>query len=181
MSSNRASVRDPREVAERAIVFRTRGVKHGPITRLVSPSDVGEMIKPFIFLDLINVPVDMAPRFNWHPHSGIATLTLMLKGIALYEETTGVKGTLTAGAVEWMQAGGGVWHTGDVGKEEAMKGFQLWVALPPELENAPAQSCYLNSDEVPTEGPRSRHSRALRQRGESHPRSRGDDVPRCSP
>ena len=38
----------------------------------------------------------------------------MLKGSARYEETTGVKGTLDAGAVEWMQAGGGVWHTGDL-------------------------------------------------------------------
>jgi hypothetical protein len=31
----------------RPIVYRTPGSKHGPITRLVSPSDLGEFLKPF--------------------------------------------------------------------------------------------------------------------------------------
>jgi len=35
----------------REIVYRTRGYTGGPITRLVSPSDLGELIKPFVFLD----------------------------------------------------------------------------------------------------------------------------------
>jgi hypothetical protein len=35
----------------RAIVHRTRGSAHGPITRLVSPGDLGEFLKPFVFLD----------------------------------------------------------------------------------------------------------------------------------
>ncbi len=39
-------------VAERPIVLRTRGSRHGPITRLVSPSDIGELIKPFVFLEI---------------------------------------------------------------------------------------------------------------------------------
>ena len=42
-------------VAQRAIVLRTRGFRHGPITRLVSPSDIGELIKPFVFLDLFDI------------------------------------------------------------------------------------------------------------------------------
>ncbi len=37
--------------AARAIVHRTRGSKHGSITRLVSPGDLGEFMKPFVFLD----------------------------------------------------------------------------------------------------------------------------------
>jgi redox-sensitive bicupin YhaK (pirin superfamily) len=32
-------------------------------------------------------------------------------------------------------------------------GFQLWLALPEELENAPCQSRYLSADEVPEEKP----------------------------
>ena len=43
--------------AARQIVFRSAGRRHGPITRLVSPSDVGEMIKPFVFLDHAEVRV----------------------------------------------------------------------------------------------------------------------------
>lgn len=36
----------------RAIVYRTRGSQHGPITRLMSPGELGEFLKPFVFLDL---------------------------------------------------------------------------------------------------------------------------------
>jgi redox-sensitive bicupin YhaK (pirin superfamily) len=136
---------------ERSIVLRTRGLRHGPINRLVSPSDIGELIKPFVFLDLFDLSAASAPNFGWHPHSGIATLTVVQEGAIEYEETTGAKGTLAAGGVEWMQAGRGVWHTGTASQQA--KGFQLWLALPEELENAPCQSHYLSPDQVPEEKP----------------------------
>lgn len=138
--------------AARAIVYRTRGQTHGPITRLVSPSDLGEMIKPFVFLDLFAVPVTPEPIFGWHPHSGIATLTVVHEGAFSYEETTGRKGIVSAGGVEWMRAGRGVWHTGSSAGEVTTKGFQLWIALAEQLEHAPPQSRYLSADEVPTAG-----------------------------
>jgi hypothetical protein len=34
----------------RAIIRRTRGQAHGPLTRLMSPSDFGEILKPGAFL-----------------------------------------------------------------------------------------------------------------------------------
>jgi redox-sensitive bicupin YhaK (pirin superfamily) len=138
-------------LGERAIVLRTRGLRHGPITRLVSPSDVGGLIKPFVFLDLFDISNTGAPNFGWHPHSGIATLTLLHEGAIEYEETTGAKGVLPSGGVEWMQAGRGVWHTGAA--LESAKGFQLWIALPEELENAPCHSRYLSPQEVAGEKP----------------------------
>lgn len=141
-----------RSSAARAIVHRTRGDTHGPITRLVSPSDLGEIIKPFVFLDLFAVPATREPIFGWHPHSGIATLTVLHEGAFSYEETTGRKGILAAGGVEWMRAGRGVWHTGSSAGEVTTKGFQLWIALPEELEHAPAQSRYLSAGEVPVAG-----------------------------
>jgi hypothetical protein len=33
-----------------------QGRQHGPIKRLVSPSDIGELINPLVFLDYANVP-----------------------------------------------------------------------------------------------------------------------------
>jgi len=137
--------------ANRAIVHRTRGRRHGPITRLVSPSDIGELIKPFVFLDLFDIPATGAPNFGWHPHSGIATLTVLHEGSIEYQETTGVKGVLPAGGIEWMRAGRGVWHTGAA--LQPAKGFQLWIALPAELENAPCQSHYLGVGEVAEDKP----------------------------
>src|SRR6202051_3572788 len=133
----------------RAIVLRTRGLKHGPITRLVSPSDIGELIKPFVFLDLFEISAAGAPNFGWHPHSGIATLTVLHEGAIEYQETTGVKGVLPAGGVEWMRAGRGVWHPGAALQQA--KGFQFVIALPEELENSPSQSHYLSADQVPEE------------------------------
>ena len=139
-------------VTRRAIVLRTRGHRHGPITRLVSPSDIGELIKPFVFLDLMDAPAADAPGFGWHPHSGIATLTVLQEGAGTYEETTGASGTLSAGGVEWMRAGRGVWHTNSVVGTGHVKGFQLWIALPEDLENAASDSCYLTAAEVPAAG-----------------------------
>ena len=34
----------------RRVVARTAGRGHGPITRLMSPGDLGEQLKPFVFL-----------------------------------------------------------------------------------------------------------------------------------
>jgi redox-sensitive bicupin YhaK (pirin superfamily) len=140
-------------VRPRRIARSTRGRAHGSIVRLVSPSDIGELIKPFVFLDFFETnPADM-PAFGYHPHSGIATLTLLLNGQVWYEETTGVKGVLAAGGIEWMRAGGGVWHTGGAAGTERIRGYQLWVALPPALENGPAQSQHLGAEDFQSHGP----------------------------
>ncbi|MBU1333008.1 MAG: pirin family protein [Gammaproteobacteria bacterium] len=138
----------------RVIAHRTRGSAHGPITRLISPGDWGQLLKPFVFLDIFSTQPDAKPQgFGMHPHSGIATLTYMVAGEVIYEDTTGKKGVLPAGGVEWMRAGNGIWHSGTPVGSGAMCGFQLWVALPAAQENAPAESLYLDPSQVPQEGP----------------------------
>src|SRR5260370_25580099 len=87
-------------------VHRSRGQTHGPITRLMSPGDVGEVLKPFVFLDLFDNGGKPIGGFGLHPHSGIATLTYVAEGSVGYEATNGANGVLEAGAFEWMQAGG---------------------------------------------------------------------------
>ena len=139
--------------ANRAIVYRTLGSKHGPITRLMSPSDLGEHLKPFVFLDHFEAESSSFGGFGMHPHSGIATLTWMMQGSASYEDTTGKTGLLPEGGVEWMQAGGGVWHSSSPTAGIAMRGFQLWVALPPAFENAAAHSSYMAPEVIPQNGP----------------------------
>jgi redox-sensitive bicupin YhaK (pirin superfamily) len=139
--------------AVRRIVHRTRGSSHGPITRLVSPSGLGELIKPFVFLDHFDLQPGGTAPFGIHPHSGIATFTVLLSGSVAYEDTTGKSGVLPAGGLEWMRAGGGVWHDGGSADLSRMHGLQLWVALPPELENAAPESQYVAPDEVPQVGP----------------------------
>jgi redox-sensitive bicupin YhaK (pirin superfamily) len=137
----------------RPIIHRTSGQTHGAITRLASPGDLGGLLKPFVFLDLFDNGGQAFRGFGLHPHSGIATLTYMAEGSASYEDTTGARGVLAAGGVEWMQAGGGVWHGAGAGSPGRARGFQLWIALPPHLELGPSISIYQDADDVPVAGP----------------------------
>jgi redox-sensitive bicupin YhaK (pirin superfamily) len=147
-----ALAKSPPPRLARTIVKRTRGRTHGPITRLMSPSDLGEILKPFVFLDLFD---HQGAPFNGplHPHSGIATLTYVAEGAVSYLDPDNVRGTLPAGGVEWMQAGRGMWHGGGLDKAGRTRGFQLWIALPPELELGPTISIYQASEDVPQDGP----------------------------
>jgi redox-sensitive bicupin YhaK (pirin superfamily) len=93
MASNFARKQYPSTA--RAVVRRTRGRKQGPIARLMSPSDFGQILKPFVFLDLFDhegSPFD-GPL---HPHSGIATLTFVAEGSVSYIDPNNVRGTLPA-------------------------------------------------------------------------------------
>src|ERR1700680_1855626 len=135
------------------IARRTRGQSHGPITRLMSPSDFGRLLKPFVFLDLIDNQGKPFSGFGLHPHSGIATLTYVAEGSVRYEDTNGATGLLRAGGIEWMRAGGGVWHGGGAGEPGRTRGFQLWIALPPELELGPSESVNLAPEVIPQHGP----------------------------
>jgi redox-sensitive bicupin YhaK (pirin superfamily) len=114
---------------------------------------VGELIKPFVFLDYFDIDPKRAPATGFHPHSGIATLTVLLEGQIYYEETSGTKGVIEPGGVEWIGAGGGVWHTGGVVGTARARGYQLWVALPPEMESIEAEGQYLGGEHFRSHGP----------------------------
>lgn len=156
----------------RRVVFQGRGRTRGPITRLVNPSDLGEMIKPFVFLDHGELPPTGDTFFGIHPHSGIATLTVVLSGGLQYEDTTGQSGKVPAGGLEWMKAGAGAWHDGRVYTDEPLKFFQLWLALPPALENSPAEGQYIAPEQVESEGP---VTVVLGQYGQARSRIRSPD------
>lgn len=146
--------------APRQIVYRTRGAgSGGPITRLMSPSDVGQVLKPFVFLDIFDAQkslIDSMAGMPLHPHSGIATVTVLTKGALHYDDPANGRGVIEYGGVDWMRAGIGVWH----GKEMTpaptvprIQGFQLWLALPSALELAPPQSQYLEVHHMVQAGP----------------------------
>jgi redox-sensitive bicupin YhaK (pirin superfamily) len=137
----------------RRITLRSAGKRHGPITRLISPGDVGQLIKPFVFLDYVDAPGGAGPNFGFHPHSGIATLTYPLTFEAEHEATSGQIDVVRRGGVEWVIAGGGLWHRARPISSEALRGFQLWFALPPSHESAPASAQFIAATDVPQVGP----------------------------
>lgn len=138
----------------RRVVFRTRGHTHGPLTRLMSPGDLGRALKPFVFLD--HFELGQTPRMNMglHPHSGIATLTYLFEGSVRFEDTSGEQGVLQAGCIEWFRAAQGAWHGGGTDETaHGARGFQLWLALPPAHELGEVESRYVDPAAVPHEGP----------------------------
>jgi redox-sensitive bicupin YhaK (pirin superfamily) len=70
-----------------------------------------------------------------------------------YADSTGKAGALGAGSLEWMRAGAGVWHAGGPLAGQPARGYQLWLALGPDLELGRAESRYVRPDEVPQAGP----------------------------
>jgi redox-sensitive bicupin YhaK (pirin superfamily) len=65
-----------------------------------------------------------------------------------YEDTTGKNGILKAGGLEWMNAGGGAWHQGRMLGSGLVTGFQLWVPLPPGVEDGPSEGLYIPPEQV---------------------------------
>jgi redox-sensitive bicupin YhaK (pirin superfamily) len=137
----------------RRIIGRTRGRRHGPITRLMSPGDLGEVLKPFVFLDLFEMDKISFPGIGLHPHSGIATVTYLFEGSVRYEDSNGTTGVLSEGGIEWFKAAHGAWHGGGLGDTGHTRGFQLWLALPPDEELGAVENIYLSPDAVARDGP----------------------------
>lgn len=151
----------PDRPVSRPIVHRTRGHRHGYITRLMSPSDLGQVLKPFVFLDIFDMDRHVLDEMaagrgmGIHPHSGIGTVTVFAEGGLRFDDPASGRGELRYGGVEWMRASGGVWHGKELSPADVDRvlGFQLWIALPAELESAEPESRYLEAAQVPQAGP----------------------------
>ena len=68
--------------------------------------------------------------FEWHPHRGLETVTLVLDGVLEHGDNLGNAGALTAGDVQWMTAGHGIIHRELAFRNERAHILQLWVNLP---------------------------------------------------
>ena len=106
---------------------------------------------PFLMLDEFGSEDkdDYIGGFPAHPHRGIETVTYMLHGEFEHEDSTGSKGRMKAGDVQWMKTGSGIIHsempamTG--GK---LQGFQLWINMPAKLKMSKPDYIYINSREM---------------------------------
>jgi redox-sensitive bicupin YhaK (pirin superfamily) len=74
------------------------------------------------------------PGFEWHPHRGLETVTLVLDGVLEHGDNLGNAGALTAGDIQWMTAGRGIIHRELAFRNERAHTLQLWVNLPGELK-----------------------------------------------
>ena len=108
---------------------------------------------PFLMLDEFGSEDkdDYIGGFPPHPHRGIETVTYMLSGEFEHEDSTGSKGRMSAGDVQWMKTGGGIIHSEmPVMSEGKLHGFQLWVNMPAKLKMNKPEYIYINSKQMQT-------------------------------
>ena len=106
---------------------------------------------PFLMLDEFGSENkdDYIGGFPPHPHRGIETVTYMLNGEFEHEDSTGAKGKMSAGDVQWMKTGAGIIHSEMPAMSEGkLHGFQLWLNMPAKLKMNKPEYIYINSKQM---------------------------------
>ena len=110
-----------------------------------------DYIDPFLMLDEFGSENkdDYVAGFPPHPHRGIETVTYMLHGKFEHEDSTGSKGKMEPGDVQWMKTGRGIIHS----EMPAMSGgkllgFQLWINMPAKLKKNKPEYLYIKGKEL---------------------------------
>ena len=136
-------------VGSRRIALLRSGRRHGGITRLITPWDIGELTQPFVFLCHSELAPGAKTAVGVQP--GIGTLTLVLSGVLVFEAALGNKGTVVAGGFVWTAPGEVAWHA-DGGATEPLRTLQLWIELPRKPASSIAKSQCVAPHEVQEEG-----------------------------
>ena len=119
-------------------------------------------LDPFIHMDQMG-EINYAPYepkgTPWHPHRGFETVTYMIDGTFLHQDSHGGGGVIQNGATQWMTAGRGILHIETPPEDLVIRGglfhgIQLWVNLPskskmiaPAYQNLEGQDVKLLSSE----------------------------------
>ena len=110
-------------------------------------------IDPFLMLDEFGSENkdDYIAGFPPHPHRGIETVTYMLKGEFEHQDSTGAKGRMTPGDVQWMKTGAGIIHSEMPAMTDGkLLGFQLWINMPAKLKKNKPKYLYIKGNELGT-------------------------------
>ncbi|MCB0972081.1 MAG: pirin family protein [Acidimicrobiales bacterium] len=126
-----------------------------PVRRAFAGVDVAEL-DPFIHMDQMG-EVEYAPGepkgTPWHPHRGFETVTYIIDGTFLHQDSHGGGGKITDGATQWMTAGSGLLHIETPPESLVVSGglfhgIQLWVNLPAAQKWSPPAYQGLEGDDV---------------------------------
>ncbi len=108
-----------------------------PVRRAFAGVPVSEL-DPFVHMDQMG-EVDYGPGepkgTPWHPHRGFETVTYIIDGIFVHQDSNGGGGRITDGDTQWMTAGAGILHIEAPPESLVLSGglfhgIQLWVNLP---------------------------------------------------
>jgi len=106
---------------------------------------------PFLMLDEFGSDNkdDFIAGFPPHPHRGIETVTYMLQGEFEHKDSTGAKGRMKSGDVQWMKTGSGIIHSEMPATSSGkLHGFQLWINMPARMKMNKPDYIYIDSHEI---------------------------------
>jgi redox-sensitive bicupin YhaK (pirin superfamily) len=104
-----------------------------------------ELLDSFIHMDQMG-EVEYAPGepkgTSWHPHRGFETVTYIIDGEFIHQDSHGGGGAITNGDTQWMTAGSGLLHIETPPESLVVSGglfhgLQLWVNLPRDEKWSP--------------------------------------------
>lgn len=147
------------DLIDTVIVPRARDLGGFTVGRVL-PSAERRMVGPFVFFDQAGpAEILMSEKFDVrpHPHIGLATVTYIYEGTIVHRDSIGSKEIIRPGDVNWMTAGRGIAHSERApaefrGQRHGLFGFQTWVALPREHEEAAPTFFHHAKDDLPTIG-----------------------------
>jgi redox-sensitive bicupin YhaK (pirin superfamily) len=149
------------EAPKAAFVIRPREHDLGDfVVRRLLPVAARRMVGPFIFFDHMG-PADFPPGHavdvRPHPHIGLATITYLFEGQILHRDSVGSEQTIDPGDLNWMIAGSGIVHSERVTETvrhagQKLHGLQLWIALPFDHEEGPAEFFHHPAADLPKGG-----------------------------
>ena len=151
-------VKQSSEMIDTILIPRTGDIGNFEVHRAL-PANEREMVGPFIFLDHLG-PTTIGPGhyqdIGQHPHIGLSTLTYLLEGEIMHRDSLGTEQRVIPRAVGWMTSGKGIVHTERTpedlrdGESYPLHGFQIWVALPDEVEDMDAEFSYTPPEQLPS-------------------------------
>ncbi len=114
-------------------------------------------VGPFVFIDHMG-PTCLQEFQNFdvppHPHIGLSTLTYLFEGSIFHRDSMGNAIEIKPGEVNWMTAGKGVVHSERTPEYlrnslQFLHGFQIWIALPKNLEQSEPSFFHIDKDQIP--------------------------------
>ena len=122
------NIRAVEHIIEAVLVSDGDGVK---LKRIMSQP--GALMDPFLMIDELKSDQNdaLGGGFPPHPHRGIETISYMLAGSFIHNDSLGNRRKITAGGIQWIKAGRGIIHSEHpVSDSNHIHGFQIWLNLP---------------------------------------------------
>jgi len=98
-------------------------------------------IGAWVFLDSYGpTQTPGAMQIAAHPHTGLQTVTWLFSGSILHHDSLGTRSLIQSRELNLMTSGFGIAHSEiSIDEDEALHGVQLWIALPEDRRNGPAE------------------------------------------